>query len=294
MDSDFYVQIDFQKGTENPERVFQAMSDLIHTFRHIDQDLSSSIATTIQSKLILQDIEAGSIRARLRSILESIDDEGLKELNWKKVVGSYLVKGKYTILKFLEERDKIDNRQQIEDLRESLVNLAEEADIKKFPFYNPIPEARLIKDLQYLGNALAPLLDSDTVKFSGDSEIILINKGFMVSPDAMEDILTERVLTGQYEVFLKVKKPDYLGQSMWEFKHEGKLVPAKILDVMWVQKFQNKEIQLGPGDSIRALVEVKVNYDKYGDVISSHYTVLEVKEIIPLPKSVQQSLRLDF
>lgn len=293
MESEFYVQIDFQKGTENPERVFQAMSDLIHTFRHIDQDLSSSIATTIRSKLILQDIEAGSIRARLNSILESIDDEGLKELDWKKLVGSYLVKGKYRILKFLEEKEKIENRQQIEDLRESLVNLAKEADIKELPFYNPIPEARLIKDLQCLGNALVPLLASDTVNFSGDGEIVVINKGFMVSPDAIEDILTERVLTGQYEVFLKVKKPDYLGQSMWEFKHEGKLVPAKILDVIWLQKFQNKEIQLGPGDSIRALVEIKVNYDKYGDVISSHYTVLEVKEIIPLPKSVQQSLLLN-
>jgi hypothetical protein len=293
MESEFYVQIDFQKGTGNPERVFQAMSDLIHTFRHIDQDLSSSIATTIHSKLILQDIEAGSIRARLRSILESIDDDGLKELDWKKLVGSYLVKGKYGILKFLEEKERIDNRKQIEDLRESLVNLAGEADIKKLPFYNPIPEARLIKDLQCLGNSLVPLLENDTVKFSGNGEIVIINKGFVVSPDAIEEILTERVLTGQYEVFLKVKKPDYLGQSMWEFKHEGKLVQAKILDVLWLRRFQNKEIHLGPGDSIRVLVEVKVNYDKYGDVISSHYTVLEVKEIIPIPKSVQQSLLLD-
>ena len=294
MDSEFYVQIDFEKGTENPERVFQAMSDLIHTFRHIDQDLSSSIATTIQSKLILQDIETGSIRARLRSILESIDDDGLKELDWKKLVGSYLVKGKYKILKFLEEKDKIDNRKQIEDLRDSLVNLAEEADIKRLPFYNPIPEARLLKDLQCLGNALVPLLETDIVKFSGNSEIVMVNKRFVVSPDAIEEILTVRVLTGQYETLLKVKKPDYLGQSMWEFKHEGRLVQAKILDINWLHKFQTKEEQLGPGDSIRAFVEVKVNYDKYGDIISSHYTVLEVREIIRIPESVQQSLLLDI
>lgn len=294
MDSEYYVQIDFEKGTENPERVFQAMSDLIHTFRHIDQDLSYSISSTINSKLILQDIETGSIRARLRSILESIDDDGLKELDWKKLVGSYLVRGKYKIIKFLEDKEKIDNRQQIEELRESLVHLAEESDIKRLPFYTPISEARLIKNVQSLGNSLLPLLQKDVVKFSGNGEIVVINKDFIVSPDAIEEILTERVLTGQYEVFLKVKKPDYLGQSMWEFKYEGKLIQAKIHDVNWLERFQKKAVLLGPGDSIRAFVEVRVSYDKYGEVITSHYTILNVKEIVPIPKSFQQSFLMDF
>lgn len=294
MESEFYVQIDFQKGTENPERVFQAMSDLIHTFRYIDHDLTSSITTTIRSKLILQDIETGSIRARLKSLLESIDDDGLKELDWKKLVGSYLVKGKYRILKFLAENEKIENRKQVEDLRESLIHIAEETDVKRLPFYTPISEIRLLKDLQHLGNAMTPLVENDKVLFSGNGQILEINKKFSVSPEAIEEILTERVITGQYEIILKVKKPDYLGQSMWEFKHEGKLVPAKILDIGWLKKFHTKEAALGPGDSIRAQVEVRVSYDKYGDVVSTHYTVLNVKEIIPLPKGVQQSLLSDI
>lgn len=115
-----------------------------------------------------------------------------------------------------------------------------------------------------------------------------------MSPDAVEEILTERVLTGKYEVYLKVKKPDYLGQSMWEFKYEGKLIQAKIHDSGWLERFQQKTVLLGPGDSIRALVEVKVSYDKYGEVIASHYTILNVKEIIQNPKGVQQSLLIDL
>jgi len=294
MDSEYYVQIDFEKGTEHPERVFQAMSDLIQSFRHIDQDLSSSISATIRAKLILQDIEAGSVRARLRSILESIDDDGLKGLDWKKLVGSYLVRGKYKIIKFLEDKDKIDNRRQIENLRESLVELAEETNIKQLSFYAPISEGRLIKNVQSLGNSLLPLIEKDIVKFSGNGEIIVVNKDFQVSPDAVEEILTERVLTGKYEMYLKVKKPDYLGQSMWEFKYEGKLIQAKIYDSGWLERFQKKTEILGPGDSIRALVEVKVNYDKYGEVIASHYTILDVKEIVQIPKGVQQSIFIDL
>lgn len=81
---------------------------------------------------------------------------------------------------------------------------------------------------------------------------------------------------------------------MWEFKYEGKLIQAKIHDSDWLERFQRKTILLGPGDSIRALVEVKVSYDKYGDVIASHYTILNVKEIVQIPKGVQQSLLIDL
>jgi len=95
-------------------------------------------------------------------------------------------------------------------------------------------------------------------------------------------------------MYLKVKKPDYLGQSMWEFKYEGKLIQAKIYDSGWLERFQKKTEILGPGDSIRALVEVKVNYDKYGEVIASHYTILDVKEIVQIPKGVQQSIFIDL
>jgi len=290
MESEFCVKIDFQKGTENPERIFQAMSDLIQSFKQIDQDLSSSIALKLESKLILQDIEVGSLQTRLRSLLESIDDNGLKELDWKKLVGAYLVKGKYQIIKFLEEKQQVNDRSQIEELRQSLIQLAQETNIKQLPFYRPVSEARLLKDLQELGNSMLPLRKEDIVNFSGGGMTIKINKDFSVTHETIEDILTERVLTGKYEIILKVKKPDYLGQSMWEFKHEGKLVQAKILHGEWLDKFHNKQIFLGPGDSIRALVEVRVNYDKYGDVVSSHYTVFEVKEIISLPKEFQHPL----
>ena len=49
---------------------------------------------------ILEDLRKGSIKGWFKNVLEKIPDEGLKDLNWKKVVGHYLVKGKYLIIKF--------------------------------------------------------------------------------------------------------------------------------------------------------------------------------------------------
>ncbi len=64
MENEYLLRIDFKKETENPERVFSAMSELIQALREIDRSLSASISTEIETKLILEDVEAGSIIAK--------------------------------------------------------------------------------------------------------------------------------------------------------------------------------------------------------------------------------------
>ncbi len=91
-------------------------------------------------------------------------------------------------------------------------------------------------------------------------------------------------------MILKVMKPDYLGESMWEFKHETKSFPAKILDIQWLKDFQRRKFEIRPGDSIRAHVEVATKYDYNGEVVSVYYTLLKVKEIITYNPAQQNQL----
>ena len=290
METEYLLRIDFKKGTENPERIFFAMSELIQAFREIDRSLSASISTEIDTKLILEDIEAGSIIAKVKSVLESVDNDALGNLEWKPIVGKYLVQGKCKLIEFLETKEKIENKKQIEELRNDLVKLASETKVLQLPVYQPIPEDRLLKNLQKLGEATTPLLADDSVSFSGDGEEITLNKTFKIPQETIEEILTDRILTGTHEMILKIKKPDYLGQSMWEFKHEGRLVPAKILHVEWLAKFHNQKVKGGPGDSIRAIVKTSVNYDRHGEVIGRHHEVLKVLEVLPMEKLEQGEL----
>lgn len=290
MENEYLLRIDFKKGTENPERVFSAMSELIQAFREIDRSLSASISTEIDAKLILEDIEAGSIIAKIKSALESVDDDDLKQLDWKPIVGKYLVQGKRRFINFLEEKEKIKDKKQIEELRNDLVELATETKVLQLPIYQPIPDDRLLKNLQKLGDATTPLIAEDSVIFGGNGEEVTLNKNFKIPQETIEEILTERVLTGTHEMILKIKKPDYLGQSMWEFKHEGRLVPAKILHAEWLAKFHNQKVKVNPGDSIRAIVEINVSYDRHGEVIGRHYEVKEILESIPMAKYEQNDL----
>lgn len=51
-----------------------------------------------------------------------------------------------------------------------------------------------------------------------------------------------------------IKKPDYLGRSKWVFKYNGHSIEAKFEGEKWLQKFQNNEETLNPGDSLRVMM----------------------------------------
>ena len=55
------------------------------------------------------------------------------------------------------------------------------------------------------------------------------NLEFELAPESIEDLVTKDKLMSQSEMILKVKKPDYLGESKWDFRHGGRSFPAKIL-----------------------------------------------------------------
>ena len=84
------------------------------------------------------------------------------------------------------------------------------------------------------------------------------------------------------EMILKVKKPDYLGESKWDFRHGRRSFPAKIIHKEWLENFQDREIDIRPGDSIRAMVEMTDKYDFNEELIGTDYNILQVIEVIQI------------
>lgn len=119
--ADFCIEIDFEKGTESPSRVFRTMSELIESFEEFDKELVRCIDPQIETIAIIEDIETGSIKAWLSYILKSIDDSALKDLDWKPAVGKYLVKAKYYVIDFIEKKTKITSKAEIEELERTLL-----------------------------------------------------------------------------------------------------------------------------------------------------------------------------
>lgn len=95
------------------------------------------------------------------------------------------------------------------------------------------------------------------------------------------------------KMILKVKKPDFLGNSQWEFKHDNRIITARILDDQWLESFRNGQVVIKPGDAIRANVLIEVNYGYDREVVSTNYRIITVDEVIDLNPPTKQNALFD-
>lgn len=284
-DYDFEIKIDFEKNSSNPSRVFSTMSNLIETFESIDADLAKTIDISISPILILEDIETGSLRSFFRNVLESVDDTALKHLDWKECVGAYLFRAKYKILTFLEEKKEITDRNEIDLLQNDLLLLAEQTNVRGLPGYTQIPTDRLLNGIKEISAATQYLKKEDNAEYTTKDGTVTFNKEFKYDSEFIESILTKETINNKSEMVLKIKKPDYLGESMWDFKHGERPIQAKIIDEEWLKNFHNRIFDLRPGDSIRAMVEIQTSYGFKGELIAIHNYIVKVKDIMPANSS---------
>jgi hypothetical protein len=277
----FCVKIDYRPGTPDPSRVFRAMSDMVTSLGEFDEALAESIGADIRTTVLLEDIDTGSLRVWLRNVVESVDDDALKELDWKKGVGAYLVKGKRVILRVLDGKKTISNRDEVREVQAELGQLALTTQITALPTYSPVPSEKILRAAQDVAAAASHLAPEDRVVYVSDQGEVPINRDFTISSEAVENLLTREVLTSEIVMILKVKKPDYLGSSMWEFRFEDRGLTAKIAHVEWLASFQARHVDVRPGDSIRARVVVEVKYGFDSEVVATHHTITKVIEVIP-------------
>jgi hypothetical protein len=187
------------------------MTGLIEAFQSVDRKLVRSVGPKLETVLLLEDVEAASIKAWLRNVLLETDDEALKKLDWKLIVGAYLVKAKYLMVDFLGKRTAISDRMEIVELQRRLLAVAEETQIEPIPFYTPIPEADLLESLRIMSEPLTRLTSGDSAKYITVDQEASFNVDFGFSPEAIEELLTKETITNPHQIMiLKVKRPDYL------------------------------------------------------------------------------------
>ena len=279
--TDFGIELEFEPNSGDPSRIFRTMTGLIEACETIDQDLAASINIAAKPVLVLQNIEASSLTAWLKYVLESVDDDALKSLDWKKAVGAYLVKGKRRMVEFLGSRSTIKRAGEIYELQAELGEVVDETGLTQISLSSPIPAPRVAEGLRLLSQATTPLTPGDKAQFVTDEGRVPINTSFRVTAEQIEEILTRERITNELEMILMVKKPDFLGDSMWDFRHEGKRIPAKVVDSEWLGNFHTGTIALRSGDALRAWVEIETNYGNDREVLATHYRVLKVLEVIP-------------
>lgn len=287
---DFDIRIEFAKGEGDPTRIFRSMAGLIEALQRIDAHLAPMLGASVRTSLVLQDIEAASLKSRLRTVIDAIPDEPLKQGEIKKLVGHFLLKGKHKILDWCSERNGISDRSEVKRLESDLMKIAQETDIKAIPAYAPIDTPALLADIAAVNDAMAPLARSDQATFASSEGKSKFNQELIVSGEVIREIVTKERLQNTGERILKVKKPDYLGTSKWTFKYSALTIEAKIGDADWLERYQRGQVEMGPGDSLRVTLHEEVSYGYDSEVVHTEYEVQKVHGVVKGPKETQIGL----
>lgn len=286
----FEIYIDFTKSKGDPTRVFKTMTGLIESLESIDKHLAQTLNISISTNLVLEDIQSGSIRASFQSIIEEIPDEALKNGEIKPIIGHFLHKSKHKILEWCSERDKIANRSEVKKLQDDILELAEETDLTHIPAYIPLDEESLLTDINSMQESLTYLDKTDSAKLISNHVESTFNKELMVSSEVVKEMITREIIVTESERILKVKKADFLGNSKWSFKYERHIIEAKILNDEWLEKYQNRIIELHPGDSIKVMLIEEISYGYDNEVVHIDYSINNIIEILPAQKKVIEKL----
>ena len=284
------IQIDYEPRTPDPGRVFRSMAALIEAFHDLDRDLARAVTVSVEPEVLLERVEAGSIRAVLRTVLRQIDDDAIRNLDWKPLIGQYLVAGKHKLLKWLDGRHAVQTRAEVVDLQRELVALAPHSVEDRLLPPADVPLNRLLADIERISVGVVELRPDDSAYYVSASEVTRVETAIRLTSDEIELILTQETVTSDSELVLLVKKPDYLGQSRWEFRLGEHPIEAKMLDEPWLERFRSGHVVLRPGDALRALVRTQISRGFEGNVVAIRYEVLQVREIISGGTEEQEQL----
>lgn len=290
MHDKYCIHIKFEKGSKNPQRIFEATTNLLNTFESIDIILARSIDFDIKTSLTLDSIQEGSLKTWVYNVMKDIPDDIIKNLEMKKIIGLFLLKTKYKLMDWLRDKEKMPSIEDIKKLQKFINKEIEIATINEMRT-TPISLQEIVNIIYDITNSTTPLNSKDEAVFELENKKnVIINRSFTLSKEERDNFLIKTTRTTQVKMALKIKKPDYLGSSKWDLRTNDETVSARIEDLSWLNSFQKREIDIRPGDSMIANVQAKVQYGYENEIISKEYTVKKVISITQTSLPKQGSL----
>lgn len=278
--SNFEIKLEFDKNTENPSRLFRSFAKIIEDIRNLDTVLAKSINTSVSTKIFLNDIEKGSLIAKLWDEL-IINEEGkLDDLEEPEKVSSFIEKSRSKALEFVQNtKNSVDD---LERLSDDIEEIAQEENLDKTFNYGKPDLLELAKTLNEISETTIKLADNEKLIFTNSRQKSeeLTNNVTKIDIEDVEKALTDEEVNNESEAFYKIKKPDFLGDSQWEFKHGHKSLKIKIADEEWLERFKSGQEVVVPGDSLKVKIKQNFKYNRNGYLISEKTEIITVLGII--------------
>ena len=281
------VKINFLAGESNPQEILQCAVDTINALSELDQALANCISSNMQMSFKLEGFKEGSLITRLKSFYLNNDENANTDEHINSDLAQQFVNNsREEIIKGVAASGNVIDGKQLADILKRTETVAKQVGLIDAVGYAP-PNPLI------LGTAINAVLDSgsklkngETAKistaenFNDDSVYVELPKGKKVDIDDVLNELVTQEIENTSDMILVIKKPDFLGDSQWDFKKGKETLSAKIDDDEWLRKFKSGEIVIVPNDALHVDLYEKVLFDKHGAALSIKRAIVKVKEII--------------
>ncbi len=249
MNESLKIRIDFLRGRQRPEEIFQAMSAYIEGYQALGQVVANSLGEKENIELKLENIETNSIA----SLLNLANDT-------RKWLGDIFFSSSIKLVEELSTTESTETEDEVDAIAQTL-----ESEIAKNlsnQHLDPQIDRKALADaLNKISIANKKLMPEETASASlkNQTNIFPINTHWRFNNNPKEMFLGEISRHRTIE-FLYVKAPMNIGKGVWQFVRisDGKNYSARILDSAWLESYQSCSIPaIGPKD----VMEAEVSFD---------------------------------
>ena len=173
---------------------------------NFDNYLLSSVTPGIQVAYGLEDVGFSSIRTRVAQLIRAVPDKAIEELNWKKIVGTILLKAKYSFLKKLEKGQPISTGEEILRLCKEIEAETKDSVLSRNFLTTSLNPFAVLYLLEKLIKAINALQENDVVEYKSQYGNVRLTKGQRIDmPRILQELAMEKLENTTTEI-LKVKK----------------------------------------------------------------------------------------
>ena len=179
-----------------------------------------------------------------------------------------IIAAKNAIIEYISKKEEINNKIDIENIKDAIIENAKQK--------IPADQTLLLESAgngviaSYVDISMEPykkLSQTQEIFYTDpDGKTTKINKSCSFNASSIEEDLSFVETIKNIQLILLVKKPDYIGESQWDFQMvsggNAYQLQGKILNKEWLKGFQNnglsyKDMPL-PKDALRVTADLKI------------------------------------
>lgn len=260
---------------------FDSLREFYEVLYDFDKYLISSFYSSGLPYYELSNIEYSSIKTRVVQLLKGIPDDAIKTLDWKVLVGNFLLKAKYWLLEYLEKNPLVDSKKSLETIankiNKGLAEITKEEGLmvdylNLYFFLNAVAGVQKISDKLNAG---------DSFEYKSSFGRAIIKKGIFINKGKILSELGQTSIENETTEILKAKKIELLNDKpTWHFLRGKKPLIATMLDEKWLADFHSRKIIIQSNDSLKVKMRTTHTYSNNYSESKTKYEIVEVLEVI--------------